>query len=146
MIHYFSETEEFSLEEPQSFSDWLTMCVEKLNHKIDSINYIFCDDEYLLEINKKHLEHDYYTDIITFDYSDGKQLSGDIFISIERVADNAYDYDIDFDVELSRVMAHGLLHMMGFKDKTPQEQKEMRKMEDQCLSLLFTETDNIEDK
>ena len=141
MINYFSETEEFFLEETQVYSDWLETCAEKEGYEIDDVNYIFCDDEYLLEINRKHLDHDYYTDIITFDYCDDKLISGDIFISVERVADNAFDFNTDFNTELSRVMAHGLLHMMGYKDKTEEEKLEMRSKEDECLASLFYEED-----
>lgn len=144
MIQFFSETEDFSLEYPQIFADWLNACAEKHHYQIEDINYIFCDDEYLLAINQKHLNHDYYTDIITFDYGDDDVLSGDIFISIDRVSDNAYEYSTDFETELSRVMVHGLLHMMGYKDKTEEQQKEMRQKEDECLHLIFSDSDQEE--
>ena len=142
MINYFSETEEFSLEETQVFSDWLSACAEKEGYEIEDINYIFCDDEYLLEINRKHLNHDYYTDIITFDYCDDKLISADLFISVDRVADNAFEFNTDFETELCRVMVHGLLHMMGYNDKSEEQQLEMRQKEDECLSSLFYEEED----
>ncbi|MXV37167.1 rRNA maturation RNase YbeY [Flavobacteriaceae bacterium Ap0902] len=135
MINFFSETK-FELQDQEFYNDWLYASVDQHNYEINDINYIFCDDKYLLEINKKHLNHDYYTDIITFDYTIGNKLQGDIFISIDRVADNAYNYDTTFDNELARVMIHGLLHMMGYKDKTNQEQEKMRLAENDCLSFL----------
>lgn len=136
MIHFFSETA-FEFQEQGFFNDWLYACVDMRGYNVGNINYIFCDDDYLLELNQKHLQHDYYTDIITFDYTDKTTLHGDIFISIDRIADNAYDYNTSFDQEIARVMIHGLLHMMGFKDKTEEEQKLMRIAEDECLSLLY---------
>lgn len=138
MLHFFSETDDFTLDTPQIYADWLNACVEKENYKIDEINFIFCDDEYLLEINKKHLNHDYYTDIITFDYSNDDNLSGDIFISIERVADNAFEFNSSFEIELCRVMIHGLLHMMSYNDKTPEEKTSMREKENEHLNLIYS--------
>ncbi|MGI9527049.1 MAG: rRNA maturation RNase YbeY [Weeksellaceae bacterium] len=137
MIQFFSETA-FELQDQVFFNDWLHACVDTYGYEIGNINYIFCDDEYLLKINQEHLQHDYFTDIITFDYTEGKELHGDIFISIDRIADNAYDYETSFDNEIARVMIHGLLHMMGFKDKTPEEQELMRKKEDESLTLLYS--------
>ncbi|MRJ09561.1 rRNA maturation RNase YbeY [Ornithobacterium rhinotracheale] len=139
MIQFFSETEDFTLQDTQVFADWLEACAQKHDCEIEDINYIFCDDEYLLAINQKHLNHDYYTDIITFDYCDGNILSGDIFISIDRVSDNAFEYASDFEAELGRVMVHGLLHMIGFKDKTEEQQQQMREKEDECLQLIFSD-------
>ncbi|AFL97145.1 rRNA maturation RNase YbeY [Ornithobacterium rhinotracheale] len=144
MIQFFSETEDFTLEDSQVFADWLNACAERHGYEIEDINYIFCDDEYLLAINQKHLDHDYYTDIITFDYGDEEVLSGDIFISIDRVSDNAFEYSSDFEAELGRVMIHGLLHMMGYKDKTEEEEQEMRNKEDECLQLIFNDSDEEE--
>lgn len=138
MINFFTETE-FELQEKDFYKDWLFACVDNYGYSIGEINYIFCDDEYLLDINRKHLQHDYYTDIITFDYTEGKVLYGDLFISVDRIADNAYEFNTSFENELARVMIHGLLHMMGLKDKTEEDQKEMRQAEDNCLQLLYTD-------
>ena len=102
---------------------------------IGYINFIYCSDEYLLEMNKKYLDHDYFTDVITFDYSEDKIVSGDIFISIDRVEANARDLAISFDEELNRVMIHGVLHLIGFNDKSDEEKQQMREKEDTCLSL-----------
>ncbi|MDO5656088.1 MAG: rRNA maturation RNase YbeY [Flavobacteriaceae bacterium] len=135
MINFFSETD-FELPYQDFYRDWLNACMDIENRKIGNINFIFCDDEYLLDINRQHLNHDYYTDIITFDYSDQTQLNGDIFISVERVADNAYEYNTTFDNELSRVMVHGFLHMCGYKDATEDEQIQMRKKEDGFIEML----------
>lgn len=103
------------------------------------INFIFCDDDYLLKINKEYLDHDTLTDIITFDYSVGNELHADIFISEERVRDNAADFKVSFDEELMRVMAHGVLHLCGYKDKLSEEEKIMRKKEDEKILMFHVE-------
>ena len=136
MLQFFSETR-FKLQEQEIRQDWLFACADKFNREVSDLNYIFCSDNYLLKINQQHLNHNYYTDIISFDYSDEHSVSGDIFISVDRVADNAFEYNEFFDVELARVMAHGLLHLVGFKDKTEEEANEMRLMENECLALLY---------
>ncbi len=102
--------------------------------KPGDINYIFCDDEYLLQVNKEYLQHDYYTDIITFDYVKGKTISGDIFVSLPRIFDNAETLSKDFDSEFFRVLAHGILHLCGYKDKTDEEISELRNKEDYYLN------------
>ncbi|MES2589854.1 MAG: rRNA maturation RNase YbeY [Bacteroidota bacterium] len=107
---------------------------EKL--KVGDVSFVFCSDDYLLEINKTHLNHDYYTDIITFDYCEGKIVSGDLFISIDRVLENSSNISVNFANELSRVMFHGVLHLCSYKDKTPEDKKIMTKKEDFYLSLL----------
>lgn len=137
MIHFFTETK-FNLEDPEIYQNWIVECAGKFGKEVGELNYIFCDDEYLLNINREHLDHDYYTDVITFDYSEEEIISGDIFISIDRVADNAFEYSEFFDVELSRVIIHGILHLIGFKDKTEEEENEMRLRENECLALLYT--------
>ena len=96
---------------------------------------IFCSDPYILDINQRYLQHDYFTDIITFDYCEGKVLSGDLFISIDTVRENAAEYGASFEEELNRVMVHGLLHLIGYDDHTPAEQQEMRSKEDYYLSI-----------
>lgn len=136
MIRFYSETN-FSLPDQEFYKDWLSVCIEKENGNTGTINYIFCNDEYLLKINQQHLNHDYYTDIITFDYTEENTLNADIFISVERVADNAYEFDSTFDLEIARVMVHGILHLIGYKDYTDEEKAEMRKKENQYLNDLI---------
>ncbi|MBE2274108.1 MAG: rRNA maturation RNase YbeY, partial [Flavobacteriales bacterium] len=100
---------------------WLEDVIKTENKKLGEINYILCDDEYLLKVNQDFLDHDYYTDIITFDYVKGKTISGDIFVSLPRISDNAKTLVRDFNSEFHRVLAHGILHLMGYKDKTEEE-------------------------
>ena len=132
IFHY--ELESFSLSNEKDYSDWLINLCNHHSLKPDCINYIFADDEYILNINKEYLNHDYYTDIITFPISE-EPLCVDIFISIDRVHDNAKEYQVDSEDELKRVMAHGILHIAGFKDKEEADQKEMRKQEDIAIQL-----------
>jgi rRNA maturation RNase YbeY len=106
---------------------------------LGDLNYIFCDDAYLLTINQTYLQHDNYTDIITFDYTVGKVLSGDIYISIERVSENSVSYQVSLQDELLRVMAHGLLHLVGYKDKEQKHIAEMRKKEDEKIKMFHVE-------
>lgn len=136
MINYYSEELDFELQQADSVSGWISQVIEFESKGLSSLTYIFCTDDYLLSINKQHLGHDFYTDVITFDYSDGSPtLSGDIFISIDRVKDNAKHLSEAFNNELHRVMVHGVLHLCGYKDKTEGEEKEMRMKEDHYLSL-----------
>ncbi len=115
----------------------LILIADSYDSKIESLNYIFCSDEYLLEMNKEHLDHDYYTDIITFPYQQGEVVEGDIFISIDRVKDNAHSMKVTFENELYRVISHGLLHLLGFKDKTEEETAEMRAAEDDAIGIIL---------
>jgi rRNA maturation RNase YbeY len=118
-------------------SSWLTNISEREGYKIIDLNYTFCNDDSLLEINIQYLNHNYYTDIITFDLSDvPREIEGDIYISIDRVKENAKLNHSNFEIELMRVIAHGLLHLMGYKDKTKADSKRMRNKEEDCL-LLF---------
>ena len=117
-------------------STWLSACIANLGYNLGELSIIFCCDEYLLDINKKHLNHDFYTDIITFNYNVEKKLNGDLFISVDRVKDNAALFNENFNVELFRVIIHGVLHLCGFNDKTIDEQKEMRSKENYYLSLM----------
>ncbi len=135
MISFFYETD-FKINKAANWKKWIESAVKDEGFKTDDINYIFCDDEYLLQINIDYLQHDYYTDVIGFQYSDGPELSGDIYISIDRVKDNAAENKISFDKELSRVMIHGILHFMNYKDKTEEEIEKMRTAEDKWLSLF----------
>ena len=115
---------------------WLEDVIKTENKKLGEINYIFCDDEYLLKVNQDFLDHDYYTDIITFDYVKGKTISGDIFVSLPRISDNAKNLVKDFNSEFHRVLAHGILHLMGYKDKTEEEITVMRQKEDFYLNVI----------
>jgi len=132
MIEFNYETN-FNLENEETIKKWILNCVEKEGFELGEINYIFCDDNYLHKINVEFLQHDTLTDIISFDYTLGKLIGGDIFISIERVTENAKDFKVSFDKELQRVLIHGVLHYMGYKDKTDEEKQEMRNKEDECI-------------
>lgn len=136
-INYFNEDVEFELEDSKGTSNWIEQVVGNYNTDFQLVNYIFCSDEHLLSINKEYLNHDYYTDIITFDLTDvdGQPKEADIFISIDRVKENAKEADQNFERELHRVIIHGILHLIGFKDKTDEEAKTMREMEEKSLSL-----------
>jgi len=125
----------FLIKAPQTLKTWITKSVLKEGAAIGDINIIFCDDAFLLIKNKKYLNHSSLTDILTFDFSTDKSLSGDIFISTERVKENATKYNVPFNNELNRVIIHGVLHLLGYKDKTEKEKKIMRKKEDFYLSL-----------
>lgn len=120
----------------REISKWIKTVALKYRKTADEISYIFCDDEKILEINKEYLKHDYYTDIITFDYSEGEKISGDIFISIDTVKSNSQMYTTDYQDELYRVIIHGVLHLCGLDDSSEAEQKIMREAEDNALKLL----------
>ncbi|HLP55258.1 MAG TPA: rRNA maturation RNase YbeY [Fluviicola sp.] len=120
---------------PEFLFAWFTQVCEIEQKALGEITVIFCSDEYLLDMNRTHLNHDYYTDIITFDYSEGDIVSGDLFISIDRVADNAQELSNAFTDELNRVCVHGLLHLCGYKDKSSKEEQLMRAKEDEMLEL-----------
>jgi rRNA maturation RNase YbeY len=138
MIDFNYETE-FTLENEGAISNWISNVIKSENKKEGEINYIFCDDEYLLQINQEHLQHDYYTDIISFDYTVGNEINGDIFISIERVKDNAVDFNVTFEGELKRVLVHGILHYCGYKDKSESDELLMRSKEDEKLAMFHVE-------
>lgn len=138
MIDFHYETE-FDLKDNTKYIDWINRIIASEQHLVGDINYIFCDDAYLLNINQQYLDHDTYTDIITFDYTNGKVISSDIYISVERVKENAVDFKVDFDVEMLRVMAHGLLHLAGYKDKSTEEAALMRSKEEEKIKLFHVE-------
>ena len=138
MINFNYETE-FEISNEEAYTDWLSNVIVSENKSEGEINYIFCDDEYLLEINQQYLDHDTLTDIISFDYSVGNELHGDIFISVERVAENATDFGVSFDEELKRVLVHGVLHYCGYKDKSDADEKLMRKKEEEKMKLFHVE-------
>ena len=135
MIRYFSEGIKFDLQGKLANNRWLRFVAEAEAKRIGDVNIIFCSDPYILDVNINYLGHDYYTDIITFDYVEGDVLSGDLFISIDSVRENASFYGAEFLTELRRVMVHGLLHLIGYDDHTHEEQREMRSKEDYYLSL-----------
>jgi len=145
MITFFSEETNFKLKSKRNFSKWLKIVASSHDREIGELNYIFCSDEYLLEINRQSLGHDYYTDIITFDNSDdydgtgssfeGK-INGDIYISIDTVRNNGEQYGEGFDQELKRVIAHGLLHIIGFDDITPDLEAEMHRQEEIAITMF----------
>ena len=138
MISFNYETP-FELSNESQISTWLTKVIATENKKEGDINYIFCDDEYLVEINQQYLQHDTLTDIISFDYSVGNELHGDIFVSIERVKDNAQDFSVSFEEELLRVLVHGILHYCGYKDKSEADELLMRAKENEKIQLFHVE-------
>jgi len=138
MIDYHYETD-FKLENETDYTDWIARIIRSEDAALGQIDYIFCSDDYLLNINQQYLSHESYTDIITFDYSQGRQLSADIFISIDRVADNAEHLGLTMLEELLRVMSHGILHLLGYKDKTEEDTVVMREKENEKMELFHVE-------
>jgi rRNA maturation RNase YbeY len=132
---HYQDVLPFEGKEQESLT-WITQIIDAHQYELSALNYIFCTDEQLHKINLEHLDHDTYTDIITFDYSEEDlMLEGDIYISLDRVKDNAAQLGQSFDEELHRVLIHGVLHLLGYKDKTAEEKRGMRKKENTCLSL-----------
>ncbi|MGB5554026.1 MAG: rRNA maturation RNase YbeY [Flavobacteriaceae bacterium] len=138
MIEFHYETE-FTLENEKYYADWISRIISSETHDTNELNFIFCDDAYLLNLNQQFLDHDTFTDIITFDYSENGLVSGDVFISVERVIENSLDFGSSFLEELRRVMAHGVLHLLGYNDKTVKEQKVMRVKENEKLNMFHVE-------
>jgi len=138
MIEFNYETD-FELKDEAAYADWLARVIESEDKTEGEINYIFCNDEYLLAKNIEFLNHDTLTDIISFDYTMGNLISGDIFISIERVKENAADFKVAFEEELMRVIVHGVLHYCGYKDKTPEDEQLMRAKEEEKIALFHVE-------
>lgn len=135
MVRYFCEDIKFNFKDKLSNNRWLKLVAGSEIKKLGDINVIFCSDNYILDVNMKYLQHDYFTDIITFDYCQGDVLSGDLFISVDSVRENAVEYGAEFDEEIHRVIVHGLLHLIGYDDHTPEDQKTMREKENYYLSL-----------
>ena len=135
-IQYTSTKTKFRLKDKERITIWLEHLIGTKHKFPGNLTFIFCSDDYLLAMNKQYLAHDTYTDIITFNYNEGHYISGDIFISVDRVKDNAESYKTTFEEELHRVMAHGVLHLLGYNDKTPSDAAEMRKMEAYALELM----------
>ncbi len=121
------------------YVDWITRVIESEGYTADKISFVFADDDYVWRLNKEYLKHDYYTDILTFDYTQDKKVQGEIYISIDRVLDNARDLNVNANEELRRVMAHGILHMVGYDDHEESDIIEMRNKEDEKLKMFHVE-------
>jgi probable rRNA maturation factor len=138
-VTFYKEEVEFKLPSERKLSNWLVGIAASKGKIISQIAYIFCDDEYLLKINREYLNHDNYTDIITFPYKQGSEIESDIFISIDRIKENAITFKSTFEKELLRVMVHGLLHLLGYKDKTEEDVEEMRNKENWAIDMFITQ-------
>ena len=138
MISFNYETD-FELENEAQYEEWISRIIESEGFDEGEINYIFCDDEYLHKINVEYLDHDTLTDIISFDYTVGNLIQGDIFVSVERVKDNANDFNVSFEEELKRVLSHGVLHYCGYKDKSPKDEALMRSKEEEKIQMFHVE-------
>ncbi len=135
MISYFAEKTAMPKIKKREVSAWIKKVAEKHGFSVGDVSYIFCSDEHILEINKEYLQHDYYTDIITFDYTEKKCISGDIFISLDTVSSNAEKFNVSYENELYRVIIHGILHLCGINDKSPEEREVMEKYENEALKM-----------
>lgn len=138
MIDFFTENK-FQIDQPKLHREWLEKVVLSENKKVGELSFIFCDDEYVRKINVEFLDHDTFTDIITFDETLGNLLGGDIFISTDRVAENALNFEVSFQEELRRVLSHGILHLAGYTDKTEEESQIMREKEEEKMKLFHVE-------
>ena len=136
MIFYTTENVKAPKLEKRKTNAWIKTVAAKYDKKIGEIAYIFCDDAKILEVNKTYLQHDYFTDIITFDYCEGAVLNGDIFISLDTVRTNAQEFGVTFDNELHRILIHGILHLCGQEDKTPEARLEMTRKENEALRMI----------
>lgn len=135
----FNYESDFILDQEEHFASWIETIITSENKTVGEISYVFCDDDYLHAINMQYLNHDTLTDIISFDYTEGNIISGDIFVSIERVKDNAIDFNVSFEEELKRVLSHGVLHYCGYKDKTDTDAALMRAKEEEKINLFHVE-------
>ena len=135
MISYYFQDTDFKVRDRRKTNEWLKLAAESEIRRIGNISIIFCSDNYVLDINQKYLQHDYFTDIITFDYCEGDRLSGDLFISVDSVRENSVEFGTEFKDELNRVIIHGLLHLVGYDDHTEKDIKLMRSKENYYLSL-----------
>ncbi len=135
MINYCFEDTKFVFNCKRANSRWLRLVADTELKTLGAISIVFCSDNYILDINQRYLQHDYFTDIITFDYCEGDTLSGDLFVSVDSVRENSVEYGTEFDDELNRVIVHGLLHLCGYDDHTEEQIKVMREKEDYYLSL-----------
>ena len=135
MIDFNFETD-FELNRTETLKQWIESVIISEGYEIGEIAYVFCDDDFLVKLNIEFLDHDTLTDILSFDYGVGNQINGEIYISVERVTENAMDFNTNFEDELHRVMVHGILHFCGYKDKTNEEELQMRAKEDEYLVKL----------
>lgn len=135
MVRYYCEDIKFIFKNKLANNRWLKMVAGSEIKTLGDISIIFCSDNYILDVNLRYLHHDYFTDVITFDYCEGNRLSGDLFISVDSVRENAVEFGTEFDDELHRVIVHGLLHLIGYDDHTPEDQKLMSEKEDYYLGL-----------
>uniref|UniRef100_UPI0040479288 rRNA maturation RNase YbeY n=1 Tax=Flavobacterium sp. TaxID=239 RepID=UPI0040479288 len=135
MINFNYETD-FILENETDYEDWITLSIQSEKKSLGELTYVFCDDDYLHKINVEYLNHDTLTDIISFNYTEGDVISGDIFISVERVKDNASDFNTSFNEELKRVIIHGVMHYCGYKDKSKEDELLMRNKEDEKIAMF----------
>ncbi len=135
MISYYFQDTDFKFRDRRKTNEWLKLAAESEIRRIGNISIVFCSDNYVLDINQKYLQHDYFTDIITFDYCEGDRLSGDLFISVDSVRENSVEFGTEFKDELNRVIIHGLLHLVGYDDHTEKDIKLMRSKENYYLSL-----------
>ena len=135
MISYYFQDTDFKFRDRRKTNEWLKLAAESEIRRIGNISIIFCSDNYVLDINQKYLQHDYFTEIITFDYCEGDRLSGDLFISVDSVRENSVEFGTEFKDELNRVIIHGLLHLVGYDDHTEKDIKLMRSKENYYLSL-----------
>ena len=135
MVSFFTEDIKFNFKEKRLTSRWLKLVAESEIRRLGDISIIFCSDNYILDVNMKYLQHDYFTDIITFDYCEGEKISGDLFISIDSVRENAAFYHTEFEDELNRVIVHGVLHLIGYDDHSEEDIAVMRSKENYYLSL-----------
>lgn len=140
-IRFNNQDVKFTLKEKRRVANWIKKIANSHSRIVGEISIVFVSDNYILSINNQYLNHNYFTDIITFDYSERNIIGGDIFISIDTVESNSKTFNTSFNNEILRVIAHGVLHLIGFKDKKPVEQKEMRKQEDIALELYYSEDD-----
>ena len=136
MVNVFYEDTKTLDKTPEFFDLWFGKICHTEGKLLGDVSVVFCSDTYLLELNKRHLQHDFFTDIITFDYSEGDRVAGDLFVSVDRVYENADAYNVSRETELNRVSVHGILHLLGYKDKTPKEVAVMREKENEALALL----------
>ncbi|MBR6250862.1 MAG: rRNA maturation RNase YbeY [Bacteroidales bacterium] len=139
MINFYEEDANAHLRNRRAIKQWIKEVISSYKLSLGNISYIFCSDDYLLNINRQYLSHDYYTDVITFDYDENDIVSGDIFISVDTVKSNSEQYSVSYNCELYRVIIHGVLHLCGLKDKSPEDAKIMREAEEKSLQLLRTQ-------
>jgi rRNA maturation RNase YbeY len=142
-VYFHSEDTRFELKRKKIYKGWIKSVIDQHNKSVANINIVFCSNEYILEINKLYLNHNYHTDVITFNYNEGIEISGDIFVSVEQVRLNCQEHNVSFQNELSRVIIHGVLHLLAYDDSTSDEQSKMRSAEDLALKQFGGKGDGI---